>query len=106
MVREGIQDIFVTLCYAIMLPGRKSSFRVGIRPDSNRESLKIGPAAGLGPAGRRANFQAFLIRIRPKSGVGHRFPARKHYRVPWDSVTGAVSAPRIGGALNDTEKEP
>ncbi len=37
--------------YARMLPDRKSSFRVRFRPGSNRESLKIGPPAGRGPAG-------------------------------------------------------
>ncbi len=34
------------LRYAIMLPGRDSSFRAGLRPDSNRERLKVGPPAG------------------------------------------------------------
>jgi hypothetical protein len=29
-----------------VLPGRKSGFRAGFRPDSSRESLKIGPPAG------------------------------------------------------------
>ncbi len=36
---------------AIVLRGRKSGFRAGFRPDSNRESLKIGPPAGRKPAG-------------------------------------------------------
>ena len=40
-----------TRCYAIVLPGRKSGFRAGFRPDSNRESLKIGPPSGRRPAG-------------------------------------------------------
>ncbi len=40
----------------VVLPGRKSGFRAGCRPDSNRESLKIGPAAG-----RRADFETFPI---------------------------------------------
>ncbi len=44
-------DEISTLCYATMLPGRKSSFRAGFQPDSKRESLKIGPPAGLRPAG-------------------------------------------------------
>ncbi len=35
-----------TLCYAIVLQGRKSGVRPGCRPDSNREGLKIGPTAG------------------------------------------------------------
>ena len=37
-----------SLCYTIVLPGRKSGFRAGFRPDSSRERLKIGR-----PAGRR-----------------------------------------------------
>ncbi len=39
-----------TLCDAIVLPGRKSVFRAGCRPDSNRKSFKIGPPAGRRPA--------------------------------------------------------
>ncbi len=46
--------LMTTLCYAVMLPGRKSGLRAGLRPDSSRESLKIGS-----PAGRRADFEAF-----------------------------------------------
>ncbi len=41
----------LTLCYAIVLPGRKSGFRAGFRPDYIRESLKIGPPAGRRPVG-------------------------------------------------------
>ncbi len=44
-------DFKITLCYATVRPGRKSGFRAGCRPDSNRESLKISP-----PAARRAEF--------------------------------------------------
>ncbi len=36
----------ITVCYAIVLPGRKSVFRARFQPDSNRESLKNGPPAG------------------------------------------------------------
>ncbi len=39
----------VTLCYAIMLPGRKSAFQAGFWPECYRESIEIGP-----PASRRA----------------------------------------------------
>ncbi len=39
-----------TPCYAIMFPGRKSCFRAGFRPDSNKENFKIGPPAGQLPA--------------------------------------------------------
>ncbi len=63
-----------TLRYAIMFPGRKSGSRDGFRPDSNRESVKIGPLAG-----RRADFYVFQIGIRPKSGPEAQFPARRHY---------------------------
>ncbi len=35
------------LCYAIVLPGRSSGFRVGFRSNSIGESLKIGRPAGL-----------------------------------------------------------
>jgi hypothetical protein len=43
-----------TLCYAIVLPGRKSAFRAGFWPDCYRENTEIGPPAGR--AGRRADF--------------------------------------------------
>ena len=49
-----------------MLPGRKSGFRGGFRPDSNRENLKIGP-----PAGRKADSEDVPVDIqleRPISG--------------------------------------
>jgi hypothetical protein len=54
-VREIVVARDSTLGYAIMLPGRKSGFRAGFRPDSDRENLKIGPA------GRRADVEAFPI---------------------------------------------
>ncbi len=50
-----------TLRYAIMLPGRKSGFRAGFRPDSNRESLKFGPSAGLPQLEPRRNPAENLI---------------------------------------------
>ncbi len=40
-----------TLCYAIVLPGRKSAFRAGFWPDCYREGTEIGPPTGLRPAG-------------------------------------------------------
>ena len=46
-----------TLCYAIVLPSRKSGFRAGFRPDSNRESLKSSPPAGRRPAGLKQRPQ-------------------------------------------------
>ena len=60
----------------IGLPGWKSGFRAGFRPDSNRENIKIGPSAG-----RRADFEACPSRIRPTPGPDDRFPARKHFCV-------------------------
>ncbi len=41
----------VTLCYAIVIPSRKSVFRAGLWPDCYRESIEIGPPTGLRPAG-------------------------------------------------------
>ncbi len=57
----------------VVLPGWNSDFRAGFWPDCYREGLKIGP-----PAGRRADFEAFPIRLRPKSGP---LPAGKRYCV-------------------------
>ncbi len=39
-----------TLCYAIVLPGRKSAFRAGFWPDCYRESIAIDPSGGRRPA--------------------------------------------------------
>jgi hypothetical protein len=117
-----------------VLPGRKSGFRAGSRPDSNLRNLKIGPPAGRRPAagpifmfsrsesdqnparkadfrpgttmakhkaqesnlggnsqvfetfgrpkaGRRADFGAFPVAVRPKPGPEGRSTARKHYCV-------------------------
>ncbi len=56
------------LCYAIVLPGRKSGFRAGCRPDSSPESIKIGPPASRRPGG------GILMFSRLESG---RNPVRK-----------------------------
>ncbi len=40
-----------TLCYAIVLPGRKSAVRAAFWPDCYRERSEIGPPAGLRLAG-------------------------------------------------------
>ncbi len=58
-----------TLCYAIVLPGRKSGLRAGCRSDSDRERINIGPLAGRRPAG-----QPMLTLSQLESG---RNPARK-----------------------------
>ncbi len=61
-----------TLCYEIMLEGRKSIFRAGFRPDSDRKVLTIGPPTGRKPA------EGLILRV-SKSGPEERFPAQKHY---------------------------
>ena len=66
-----------TLCYAILLPGRQSGVRAGLRPDSNRENFKIGRPK----AGRRVDSETFPPRIRPKCDPETPFPARMHYCV-------------------------
>ncbi len=38
--------VFGTLCYAIVLPGRKSAFRAGFWPDCYRASTQLGPPSG------------------------------------------------------------
>jgi hypothetical protein len=68
-------DCTSTLCYAIMLPGRRSAPRVAFWPDCYRENNDIGPPA------RRADFGAFPVAVRPKFGPEVRLPARKHYCV-------------------------
>jgi hypothetical protein len=50
---SGMSRGSCSLCYAIVLPVQKSGFRAGCRPDSCRGNLKIGPPAGLRPAGKR-----------------------------------------------------
>ncbi len=67
----GPPGLGFTLCYAILLPGRRPGFRAGFRPDSNQESLKIGPPGGLRPAGG-PNFRLSLVEpaeIRPGSPI-------------------------------------
>ncbi len=43
---SGENSAWSTLCYAILLPGRKSAFRARFWPDCDRESTEIGPLAG------------------------------------------------------------
>jgi hypothetical protein len=59
-----------TLCYAKVLPARKSGVRAGFRSNSERENLKIGP-----PAGRRFAGVPMLRPCRLESGRNsHRKP--------------------------------
>ncbi len=66
-----------TLCYTIACRARYRSSGPGFG------RILIGKASKLAlrPAGRRADFQALPIRIRPKSSLGVRFPARMHFCV-------------------------
>ncbi len=73
-----------TLCYAIVLPGRKTGFRAGFRPDSSRESLKLGPAAGLRPAGG-----PILRLFRNRAGA-----SCEASQVPWVRVASKDLGPR------------
>ena len=45
------QSNTTTPCYAIVLPGRRSGFQAGSQADYNNKNIKIGPPAGLWPAG-------------------------------------------------------
>ncbi len=60
-----------SLRYAVVLPGRKSALRARFWPDCYRENTEMGA-----PAGRGADFGAFLVAVQPKSGPGGRFTAR------------------------------
>ena len=51
-----------TLCYAIVIPGRRAAFRAGFWPDGYRESTETYP-----PAGRRAEFGALPVAVRLES---------------------------------------
>jgi hypothetical protein len=70
-----------TLCYAIMLPGRKSAFRAGFC----RTATGKAPKSALRPAFGRPepDFGAFPVAVRQKSGPEGRFPTRKQYCVTW-----------------------
>jgi hypothetical protein len=72
---EGLHPFLVAGRYAVVLPGRTSIFRAGLRPYSNRENLKIGPPAG------RPILMLPPTKIWPKSGHETRSPLWKHYCV-------------------------
>ncbi len=44
---SGPQKLLRSVCYAILLPGWKSGFRAGFRPDSSRRSLKYHPSLAM-----------------------------------------------------------
>ncbi len=85
-------NVHTTLCYAIVLPDRKSGFRAELQQDYIREGFKIGPPAGLRPAGGPI-FEVFKFGIRPEPGPEARLPARKHYL----RNVGKYEAGRLGG---------
>ncbi len=87
-----------------MLTGRKSGFRAGLRPESYRESFKVGHPAGLRPAGglilklsrlesgrnpaRKPHFQAGSTIASHKVGEeSGRSPARKPVSGPEAPLT-------------------
>ncbi len=49
IVRAVTVALTGTLCYAMVLPGRKSAFRARLWPDCYREITEIGPPAGQKP---------------------------------------------------------
>jgi hypothetical protein len=67
-----------TLCYAIVLPGQKTGFRAVVLPDSCRDSFKICPPVGLGPAG------GLIIRL-PRLASGRNLTRKPDFR-PGSSV--------------------
>jgi hypothetical protein len=74
----GFQERYPMLPNRASGPGRKPGFRARSRPDSSRIKPQSRPS-GRPSAGRRADSQAFPMRVRPKSGPDALFPARKHY---------------------------
>ncbi len=93
-VREGARWVtgFWYPMLRIVLPGRRSGFRAGFRQDFSRGSSKIGP-----PAGRRADFEAVPIRIRPKSGPEAQSPSQKHHCLTESTYPGEPRAGTLGG---------
>ena len=69
---------FTTLCYPIMLPGRKSGFRAGCWSDANQTSFKICLLAGLRPA------EGLVLRL--PLFDSHQNPARKHDFQPGSAI--------------------
>ncbi len=63
----------VTLSCAIVLPGRKSVFRAGFRPDSIHRPFGRPKVRG------RADFEALRLESGQKLFPEARFPAGKHY---------------------------
>ncbi len=56
-----------TLCYAIVLQGKKSGFGAGFRPEPSRGENRNRPS-GRPKAGLRTDVDVFPVRIRPKTG--------------------------------------
>ncbi len=83
----------LTLCYAMLLPGRKSGFRAEFRPDSKLENIKICPPAG------RADFEAVSTGFRLKSGPMYGLEALLH-------DIGQQRYPEYGGRVGNGGHQP
>ncbi len=78
----GFRAVFIYIYIYSMLRNNASGPEIGI-PDRISAGFLSGKHQirpfGRPKASRRADFDAFPTRIRPKSGPEVRFPARKHY---------------------------
>jgi hypothetical protein len=90
----------ITLWYAIMLPGRKSGFRAGFQPDSSRESFRIGPA------GRRADFEVFPIKIWTDLRLGARLGAKSTTIKSKRDGEGTASQSLVGSEHREFKTKP
>ncbi len=99
------RDPQITLCKAIVLPGRKSDFRAGFGPDCYRESTEIGPPAGRRPAGGQISVFSRLqssqnparkVDFQPRSTIAqHGVHSRSRYE--HRGRDGAVRRSRLWG---------
>jgi hypothetical protein len=74
-----------------MLPGRKSGFRAGFRPDSDKEDLKIGPPAGRRPAGGPIGSfpDKNPAEIQPESSISG--PEARLHNIGYDTALNTMS---------------
>ncbi len=76
-------------------------------PDFGRILIGKTSKAVLRPVkGRRADFEALPMRIRPTSGPEARFPARKPYCVLWGTVADRSGGQSFGGLVLLDLSEP
>ena len=81
----------------IILSGRKSSFRAGLRPDSHRENFKIGPPAGRRPAGG----PMLMLNPARKTGWASPPPQTTNSATPAGTRKGTGEQPHMGGRSSD-----